>query len=127
MRPTAVPPGRLPHLAALLAEVEADAAALTATEALEAGTLAFRVGAVLMSRHAALSASVAPPALVQEPDVALGLREAATLFGEPVETFRRRLEYRKALLTRPGERRLRYSRAELERIRRDRLAGNKTS
>jgi hypothetical protein len=31
--------------------------------------------------------------------------------GEPVETFRRRLDYRKALLTRPGERRLRYSRA----------------
>lgn len=42
--------------------------------------------------------------------------------GEPPETFRRRLEYRKALLSRPGERRLRYSRAGLERIRRDRLA-----
>ncbi len=44
--------------------------------------------------------------------------------GEPEETFRRRLDYRKSLLTRRGERRLRYSRAALERIRQDRLAGN---
>jgi len=127
MKPIAVPAGRLPHLAALLAEVEASAHTLTAGEAMEAGALAFRAGAVLMSRHAVLSVT-APPTMRDTgptgPDVALGLREAAALFGEPIETFRRRLEYRKALLTRPGERRLRYSRVELERIRQDRLAGN---
>lgn len=58
------------------------------------------------------------------PDEALTLPAAAALLGEPVETFRRRLDYRKALLRRPGERRLRYSRAALERILRDRLAAN---
>src|SRR5262245_26600988 len=65
-----------------------------------------------------------PSSHVQEPDVAVRLPEAAAMFGEPVETFRRRLQYKKALVKRPGERRLRYSRAELERILRDRLAGN---
>lgn len=55
-------------------------------------------------------------------DEALSLPAAAALMGEPAETFRRRVDYR--LLGRPGERRLRYSRSELERIRRDRLAGN---
>ena len=49
---------------------------------------------------------------------------AATVMGEPPETFRRRLDYRRALLTRPSERRLRYSRGVLERIKRERLAGN---
>jgi hypothetical protein len=44
--------------------------------------------------------------------------------GERPETFRRRLDYRRALISRPGERRLRYSRMELERIRRDRIASN---
>lgn len=62
-----------------------------------------------------------PPAPADE---ALGLGAAAKFMGEPTETFRRRLDYRKALLTRPGERRLRYSRAELDRIKRDRLASN---
>jgi hypothetical protein len=57
-------------------------------------------------------------------DDALSLVDAAGFLGEPVETFRRRLDYRKALLRRPGERRLRYSRAVLERIRQDRLAAN---
>jgi hypothetical protein len=57
-------------------------------------------------------------------DEALGLEAAAAFMGEPTETFRRRLDYRKALLTRPGERRLRYSRTVLERIRRDRLASS---
>jgi hypothetical protein len=62
-------------------------------------------------------------ALSPEPsDEVLGVAEAAAFMGEPVETFRRRFEYRKALLTRPRERRLRYSRVELERIRQDRLA-----
>lgn len=44
--------------------------------------------------------------------------------GEPAETFRRRLDCRTALLTRPGERRPRYSHAALERIRGDRLAAH---
>jgi hypothetical protein len=57
-----------------------------------------------------------------EPDSVLALHEAAALMGEPVSTFRRRLEYRKALISRPTERRLRYSRAMLEAIRKDRLA-----
>jgi hypothetical protein len=56
-----------------------------------------------------------------EPDRTLCLEEAATLMGEPPETFRRRLEYRKALVSRPGELRLRFSAAALERVRRDRL------
>jgi hypothetical protein len=57
-------------------------------------------------------------------DEALGLAKAAAFMGEPSETFRRRLDYRKALVSMPGERRLRYSRAELDRIKRDRLASN---
>lgn len=57
-------------------------------------------------------------------DDALSLQAAAAFMAEPVETFRRRLDYRKALLRLPGERRLRYSRAALERIRQDRLAAN---
>ena len=40
----------------------------------------------------------------------LSLKEAAEYMGEPVSTFRRRREYRKAKVSRPGERRLRYSR-----------------
>lgn len=62
------------------------------------------------------------PAVVQ--DETLTAKDAAAFLGEPLETFRRRLDYRKALLRRPGERKLRYSRAELERVRQDRLAGN---
>jgi len=57
-------------------------------------------------------------------DEALGVAEAARFMGEPVETFRRRLDYRKALISKSKERRLRYSRAELERIKLDRLAVN---
>jgi hypothetical protein len=57
-------------------------------------------------------------------DEALTLPAAAALLGEPVETFRRRLDYRKALLRLPGERRLRYSRTVLERILKDRVAAN---
>ncbi len=69
------------------------------------------------------AAPVAPSPVVKADEV-LGLAEAAAMLGEPPNTFRQRLEYRKALVSRPGERRLRYSRAELERIRRDRLSGN---
>jgi hypothetical protein len=67
----------------------------------------------------ALSESLEVPFLA---DDILSLQEAAAWMGEPPETFRRRLEYRKALVSRPGERRHRYSRAELDRIRRDRLS-----
>jgi hypothetical protein len=59
-----------------------------------------------------------------EPDVVLSLEEAAAFMGEPASTFRRRPEYLKALISRPGERRKRYSRVELERIKADRLAAN---
>jgi hypothetical protein len=49
------------------------------------------------------------------------LPAAAAFMGEPVSTFRRRGEYQKALVSRPTERRRRYSRHVLERIKRDRL------
>ena len=57
-------------------------------------------------------------------DQVLTLTEAADLLGEPVETFRRRPEYLKASIRRPGERKHRYSRVALERVVRDRLAEN---
>jgi hypothetical protein len=97
-----------------------------AAKATAAGALPSFLGELERVRTEALLTASLPPVLPAPEDAtaALGVREAAAMFGEPVETFRRRLEYRKALLTRPGERRLRYSRHELERIRRDRLAGN---
>jgi len=58
---------------------------------------------------------------MEEPDAVLPLKEAAAFMGEPVSTFRRRPEYCKALISRPTERRRRYSRAALERIKQDRL------
>ncbi len=64
----------------------------------------------------------------QEPsdpaDDVLSLPDAAKLLGEPASTFRRRLEYHKALISRPTERRRRYSRAVLEQIKRTRLEVN---
>ena len=57
-------------------------------------------------------------------DRVLGLAEAAAFMGEPPSTFRRRPEYLKALVSRPTERRRRYSRAALDRIKADRLASN---
>lgn len=69
----------------------------------------------------ALQAQQEPP---QESDVVLTLAEAASFMGEPASTFRRRLEYAKALVSRPGERRNRYSGSALERIKRDRLAAS---
>jgi len=57
----------------------------------------------------------------EEPDTVLSLAEAARFVGEPASTFRRRLEYRKALVSRPTERRKRYSRAALERLKQERL------
>jgi len=71
-----------------------------------------------------LGAAVAEAVQPEPKDETLDLAAAAALVGEPVSTFRRRLEYRKALVSRPGERRLRYSRAELERVRRDRLGAS---
>jgi hypothetical protein len=58
------------------------------------------------------------------PDEELELKDAAQLMGEKPSTFRRKPEYLKARLRRPS-RRLRYSRAALERIKLDRLAGLK--
>ena len=58
------------------------------------------------------------------PDEGIGLEAAARRMGEPKETFRRRLEYREALISRPGERRLRYSPTVLDRIRARRLTAN---
>jgi hypothetical protein len=66
----------------------------------------------------ALAEATSPP----NPDQVLNLREAAIYLGEPVETFRRRHEFGKVLVSRANERRLRYSRQELDRIKKDRLA-----
>lgn len=71
-----------------------------------------------------LGAALDRPVIPAMVDETLDLKAAAAVMGERPETFRRRLDYRKALLSRPGELRLRFSRAGLERIRRDRLAGN---
>jgi hypothetical protein len=78
----------------------------------------------LAATEADLAAALAQPAVAPSPagDEALDLTAAAGLFNEPPNTFRQRLEYRKALISRPGERRLRYSRVALERILMDRLA-----
>jgi hypothetical protein len=54
-------------------------------------------------------------------DAVLSLPEAASYMGEPVSTFRRRPDYLRALVSKPTERRRRYSRVELERIKRGRL------
>lgn len=63
----------------------------------------------------------------REPDAVLSLEEAALHMGEPVGTFRRRGDYLKARVSRAGERRLRYSRAVLDRIKADRLAENEVA
>lgn len=123
-----VPGGRLGRILELLSDVERAIPELTGPEALEVVAEAARLGARASGRIAVLealtAAFAAPVAPDSGPDEGLSLPEAARVMGEPPETFRRRLEHRKALLRRPGERRLRYSRSELERIRRDRLAGN---
>jgi hypothetical protein len=77
-----------------------------------------------LGRAVAEALSREAPSEVPRDDEGLGLVEAARFMGERPETFRRRLDYRRALISRPGERRLRYSRMELERIRRDRIASN---
>jgi hypothetical protein len=58
----------------------------------------------------------------QEPDRILTLAEAASHVGEPISTFRRRLVYRKALVSAPREKRLRFSLAALDEILTNRLA-----
>ena len=70
--------------------------------------------------EAALRRPVVPPPA----DETLDLEAAADFMGEAKETFRRRLEYRKAVISRPGQLRLRFSRRALERIRSDSLAAN---
>ena len=105
-----------------------DAFRSAATAAHASGRLPSFFGEIeRMKAEVLLEASKPTPAAgprEPEEDLALGVREAAAMFGEPVETFRRRLEFRKALIRRPGEKKLRYSLRELERIRGDRLAGN---
>jgi hypothetical protein len=54
----------------------------------------------------------------------IGLADAAKLAGEPSETFRKRPEFLKARISRPGEHRLRYSKRVVERIIADRLESN---
>ncbi len=63
--------------------------------------------------------SAAEPAELE--DAVLSLKEAALFMGEPAGTFRRRPDYVRALVSRPTERRLRYSRAALVKIKRGRL------
>ena len=94
----------------------------------EVGSL-FAQHAELLRQLAAIEERIgaaldAIPASAPAADRTISLYEAAAMMGEPPETFRRRLEYRKAQVSRPGELRLRFSAAEVERIRRDRLAGN---
>jgi hypothetical protein len=72
----------------------------------------------------ALASAVAAAAQPAARDEILNLKQAAAYLGEPERTVQSRLEYRKALVSRPGEYRLRFSRAELDRIIRDRLMGN---
>jgi hypothetical protein len=57
-----------------------------------------------------------------DPDRILSLAEAAAHLGERVSTFRQRSCYRRALVSGPHERRLRFSRVALDRIAADRLA-----
>jgi hypothetical protein len=94
----------------------------------------------LFARRAALLREVAVidealgPALVEalaaahrdspKPDETLTLVQAADRVGEPPETFRKRVEFYKARISRPGEHRLRFSRREVERVIADRLASN---
>jgi hypothetical protein len=68
----------------------------------------------------AIVAATAP----QPPDEVLGLDDAAKLMNEPAGTFRQRPCYRRALVSGPRERRLRFSRRALERIKADRLRAN---
>lgn len=77
-----------------------------------------------LGRTVAEALSLQAPREAPHDDEGLGLVEAARFMGERPETFGRRLDYRRALISRSGERRLRYSRREVERIRRDRLASN---
>jgi hypothetical protein len=58
----------------------------------------------------------------ENPDQVLSLVQAAAHVGEPASTFRRRLVYRRALVSGPAEKRLRYSRAVLDDILAGRLA-----
>jgi hypothetical protein len=90
-------------------------------EAAAAGELPVFLAGLEQARVEAVLSAASRPEL---PDAALTLEQAAAMFGEPPETFRRRPDVVKAQIRRPGERRLRYLRSELERILRDRLAAN---
>jgi hypothetical protein len=91
-----------------------------AIEAAAAGELPAFFGAVMQVGFESFQLAARP----EPPDAALTLEDAAKMFGEPTETFRRRADVLKARIRRPGERRLRYLRSELERILHDRAAVN---
>ncbi len=57
-----------------------------------------------------------------QPDAVLTLAEAASYAHEPTSTFRQRSCYRAALVSGPREKRLRFSRAALDRVMAERLA-----
>ncbi len=119
MRPVAVPPDRLPRLVALLSEVEASAGDLTAAEALELSGLAFRAGALLTSRHAALTAAAAAAPAAPEPSSAPGSRlvdasEAAALLRVSKSTVTRLAAAGKLPVVRPSPGVVRFDRGDLE-------------
>jgi hypothetical protein len=58
----------------------------------------------------------------EELDRVMSLAEAAAHAGDPVSTFRQRACYRRALVSGPHERRLRFSRRVLDEILSNRLA-----
>jgi hypothetical protein len=91
-----------------------------ALEAAAAGELPAFFGAVMQAGFESLLLAARP----DPSDAALTLEDAAAMFGEPTETFRRRPDVLKARVDLPGERKHRYLRSELERILRDRLAAN---
>jgi hypothetical protein len=79
----------------------------------------------LASLDEELACHLAEDSPTKSEDSILDLAEAANMVGEPPSTFRRRLEYRRALVSRPGQRRLRFSRVELQRIQHARLTASK--
>ena len=70
----------------------------------------------------ALAAALEGAQKPEESDRVLTLAEAAAHVHEPANTFRQRPCYRRALVSGPTERRLRFSMRTLDGITRDRLA-----
>jgi hypothetical protein len=76
----------------------------------------------LASLDEALAIALSDAEKPVEPDRVLSLEEAAAHVGEPASTFRQRPCYRRALVSGPTQKRLRFSRRALDLISRDRLA-----